>query len=224
MGRGCRWIEIPPVEFWAVQMQASSRPEAVGLWKRDVEPAAVDWNPPHINVGVGVDSPLSIWGSLGCQHLDRVCLLHATCMLMQLSPCLSLSDTGKRVMPSCGLSIIHFYTSFSLHLNTDLLQFYSQTLGYQVSCDFQWNMCNTVHSGGTPKKKSADFAESLAASATRPQLQRRWLSPLSPCLNSRDLTRQPRNSKCCVKQGFFQIKYTKQWHVSICNSHWWLFS
>lgn len=207
-------------------MQASSRPEAVRLSERGAEPGTAGWSPPHTNAGVGVGFPLSIWGSQhgGVPASGRGTSarhnLHAN-TAWPLSGLIWHQQEGHACLWTQHYAFLYF---FSFTLNTDILQFYSLILAYLVSCDFHRITCDTIHSRKMPKNKSAKFAGSLATSATWSQLQRRWLTPLSPCLDARELTRLLRNSKSCVKQSFIKIKIPGTLHILICNSHQWLFS
>lgn len=159
-----------------------SWPGAVGLHEQCPEPGTGGRAPyaqtqgweltPHCPSG-------TLWagqGRAGCQHLAGVCLLGT-----------AASDPGRSVTPTRGRRAGHFYTSFFFLL-------------IWISCSFtckplvtKWiviysELLATPSNQGKPhqKKKLTKFVGSLVASTPWSQLGRRWLTPLSPCLDARE--------------------------------------
>lgn len=182
-------------------------PDAGGSWPEAwgcrSEALSLAWGaePPTLKPRGGSWLPWDPLGRAGCQHLAGMSAWHG---------CLWHRQEGHAHLPTQSYAVSDFFLSFNLNL----LQFYLQTLGNQVICDLQWIPCNTIQSGETPPKKEISNICGVSCSIchTTPAGEEvtHSFSTLPEC---QGWTRQLRNSKCCVKQGFIKIKYTT--HIAL---------
>lgn len=158
-------------------------------------------SPLHSNPGVGVDSPETPLAGQGA-NIWLGCLLGT-----------AASDTGRRVTPTCQLRVTPFQTSFFLLI--------------WISCNFtcrllatKWfviysEFLATPSSQGRPHQKKeisniCGVSCSICHMTPAGEEVTHSFSTLPEC---QGWTRQLRNSKCCVKQGFIKIKYTT--HIAL---------
>lgn len=159
-------------------------PDAGGSWPEAwgcrSEALSLAWGaePPTLKPRGGSWLPtlhLRLPSRAGGQHLSGVCLLGT-----------AASDTGESCHPPADSELRGFMLLFFL-LIWIFCNFTCKPLATKWFVIYSKLLATPSNQGRHhKKKKSAKFVGSLVASATWPQLGRRWLTPLSPCLDARD--------------------------------------